>query len=289
MKEGLDKLELEIEKLNSKYEKVIEEVRAYQSKIDNAAYRRISKVEKEKEALVKEVEGFRAVFLRGTNEERESYLKLTDPDNWYITDDNDELLFVKDSTELKIASTISILNVLVEKISSIYPSPMGKSEGFERISFSILYPLIYANLGKESSEDLYLYKLPNGFDEVVRLGREFHIVLDKGVSGHLSHAENWSRFSGRIVEWWVDEMLPLVYDGREIHFSGVAPYTFEQMRMWSESREDRGLDFGEVYDAVNTSNKYLGRVISENGLKEFNNRVELGHFDFPTVSVEDLM
>lgn len=271
----LDKLSIEMEKSDSCYERMLHEVKDYKRKVNKGYEKRIKELEDEVEALNIKVAGFNNLFLKSDDDSREIFQKLNDPNNWYIEGDDGELLFVSDSTQLKIASTVSILDVLVREVAN---GPNGRCEGFERISFSILYPAIYSKLGQSSWDNLYLNKVPDSVDDIIKLGKEFHVAIDQEIPGHLTYRSNWEANCHKITNWWVKDMIPLIYDGVDLDLSDVEPYTFDQMKSWSESREDRGLEFGEVNDVIEISNKFLFEVISKNGLKELSSKIDTGYF-----------
>lgn len=276
MRSSLDKLVIEIEKSEACYEKMLYEIKDYRRKLNKIHDKRVKELEQEVEVLSRKVEGYDNILLSSDNSGREIHKKLNDPDNWYIKNDNGDLIFVSDSDQLKVASTVSILDVLVRELAN---GPHGRCEGFERISFSILYPAIYSKLGQTSGEKFYLTKVPNEIDEIIKLGKEFRSQIDREVPGHLTFRSNWNKNCKRITDWWIDSMIPLIYSGApDIDLSDVEPYSFEQMLSWSESREDRGLEFGEVNDVIETSNNLLFDVIPQNGLKELTSKIDSGYF-----------
>ena len=283
LRSSLDKAILEMDKSDSPYEKMLTELREYQKTVNKFYEKRIKELESEVEVLTKQVAGFTNLLLNSDNGDRETYQKLSDPNNWYVKDEDGDLVFVSDSTSLKIASTVSILDVLVREISI---GPDGNwSEGFERICFSILYPAIYSKLGQESGDKFYLTKVPESVDDIVMLGKEFHEEIFPEITGHLTHSQHWEKHCKTITDWWIDSMIPMIYFGVDLDLSDIEPYSCTQMKNWAESREDRGLEFGEVSDVIDISNRFLFEVIPQNGLKELSSKIDSGYFN----SIKDIL
>lgn len=242
LRTSLEDLALEVERIDNKFDKLDHESEMHRLRLVRTYERRLKLNEKEI---------------------RDSFLKDYFDSLKYSEEDQ-----VTTASVDKVANTASIMECFVNLISN-------GNEGFELMSRSVIFPCVYEKLLNSESGTYFLERVPEDASLMVDLGRDFVEKVSSKTNLYLSTESAWNQLSGEVQEWWKTEVLPFIYEHKEVDFSDPA-WSFSKMQDWREDRGTRETDFPSMYDVFYSLRTHREEVASVNGVNALEVEVRLG-------------
>ena len=162
--------------------------------------------------------------------------------------------------------TLSIFDSILFNISN-WSTAGDAAPDFELISQSILFPAVYERV-MNGNEDYILDSMPASALEVIRRGREWVKHLRQTCERALIDPAIWAQHQQAIVQWWLDDALPLIYDVRGDDWDDIEPFSQQEMIAWRDFPANRALSFPLIFDGMETVTKLSGEIRETSGIPE---------------------
>lgn len=174
-----------------------------------------------------------------------------------------------DSLSLKKATTLGIFEAILFQLYN-WSNQGDTASDFELISQAVLFPSVYERVMDGSNEAYFLDTVPDSALDVVNLGREW-IKKQRRENGlSLTSPPVWKQYIGTISDWWLNEALPLLYDGaKDPSWEFDEPYTQQEMIAWTDFPVNRPLAFPKIFDGKNLVDKYSDEYMDQSGIPNF--------------------
>ena len=233
IRNNLELLGTEIETLDTKLDKLVIESEIYRVKVEREMGREVKRLEKELEALRKQV-------TKTPNNEVEAA-----------------------EEDLKVASTIAIFECILRGICG------GTSEDFRLVSYAFLFPSVVERVIRGTEEAYYLEEMPASTELVIRRGQEYIAWIRNECDTHLTDPEAWEMFAIQVSDWWRNDALPLLYGSRDENWDIDEPLSYLEMMNWRDSPGDRPIQFSSVFDAYEIYKLHKDTVYKSSGARDF--------------------
>ena len=238
LKVSVEHFDAELEKLDTKFDALITQSEIYKNKLEREMGREVRRLERELSLLKKGLS-------------------------------NDKPKVSASGEELQIATTMSILEVILRSVSD-------GAEDFRLISESFLFPAVVERVVRGEEEAYFLDEVPASAKLIVERGRQYVSWIRETCETHLTDPLAWEEFSPQICDWWRNDALPLLYSSRDEQWDIDIPLSLQEMLLWRSSPADRPLHFSPVYDAYEIYKKNKDTVYESSGVRNF----ELKMFSF---------
>lgn len=238
LKISVEQFDAELEKLDTKFDNLITQSEIYKSKLEREMGREVRRLERELSLLRKGLS-------------------------------NQPVKATASGEELQIATTISILEVILRTISE-------GAEDFRLISESFLFPAVIERVVQGNEEAYFLDEIPASAKLVVERGREYVAWIRETCETHLTDPLAWEEYSPQVCDWWRNDALPLLYSSRDEQWDIDVPLSLQEMLLWRSSPADRPLHFSSIFDAYEIYKKNKDAVYESSGVRNF----ELKMFSF---------
>jgi hypothetical protein len=238
LKISVEQFDAELEKLDTKFDNLVTQSEIYKSKLEREMGREVRRLERELSLLRKGLS-------------------------------NQPVKATASGEELQIATTISILEVILRTISE-------GAEDFRLISESFLFPAVIERVVQGNEEAYFLEEIPASAKLVVERGREYVAWIRETCETHLTDPLAWEEYSTQVCDWWRNDALPLLYSSRDEQWDIDVPLSLQEMLLWRSSPADRPLHFSSIFDAYEIYKKNKDAVYESSGVRSF----ELKMFSF---------
>lgn len=228
---SMEQFNMEIERLELKLNKFISETEIFKERVKKEYNRELKKKEDELAVL------------------RRHIRRHSHSDSMFISADHFEEPEEDDS--LKIAKTVMILNTFISSISGI-------NDDFKMLSQAVIYKCVYCNL----MGDLEKYRIanvPDDVHEIVELGKVSAKALEEKFPYHVNSEEMWAEEMEIVEGAWKNDLLPAIYQYKEIQFPET-PLSYTEMMSWINNPSHRMEKFPEIEDAYRYFNHHLMEV-----------------------------
>lgn len=227
---SIDTFESALDQLDGKFDKILTEAEIYKTKLERDLSREIRRLEKELEAAKKSGP---VVPVLETPE-----------------------------SELRIASTISVFETLLYYICN-------QADDFKLASYSFLFPAVIERVLDGSEEAYYIDKVPDTMNLVINRGIEYVNWVREVSDTYLTDKETWETLVPEITNWWRNDALPLLYNGRDEQWDIDEPLSRLEMLSWRDNPAERPFQFSPIYDTYEIYRKHKEAVYEKSGLREF--------------------
>lgn len=242
LKVSVEYFDAELEKLDTKFDNLTTQSEIYKNKLDREVGREVRRLEREL-----------------------SLLKKAQP--------GENLRVSASGEELKIATTMSILEVILRSVSE-------GAEDFRLISESFLFPAVIERVVKGDEEAYFLDEMPTCAKLVVERGRQYVAWVRETCATHLTDPVAWEEYSSHVCDWWRNDALPLLYSSRDEQWDIDIPLSLQEMLLWRNSPADRPMQFSRVFDAYEIYRRNKDVVYESSGVRNF----ELQMFSFDSAN-----
>jgi hypothetical protein len=175
-----------------------------------------------------------------------------------------------DITAVARARTFAIFDAILFNISN-WSSTGDTAADFELISQSILFPVVYEQV-MSGPEGYLLDTVPPCALEVVRRGREWVKHLRRTCERSLVDPDVWTRYQPSVVEWWLNDALPLIYEYRNPEWDDLEAFSQQEMIAWRDFPANRALSFPLVFDGMEMVMRYRDEIRESSGIPELDRR-----------------
>lgn len=169
--------------------------------------------------------------------------------------------YTADDTELRIATSISIFETIIEHICE-------NSDDYKLMCYSVVYPLVYERINRAIPNYL-IDEVPSVADQVIHIGRQELVSIRKDCDMRLTDPDAWDYYKDRVFKWWVDFGLTLILNGQDKCWETDQPYSLLEMLKWKNEHDSRPLLFSKIYDVYEIYRKYRREVYIDSGLRDF--------------------
>jgi len=242
LKVSIEHFDAEVEKLDTKFDSLVTQSEIYKNKLEREMGREVRRLEREL-----------SILRKG------------------ITDEKPRA--VVSGQELRIATTMSILEVILRSVSE-------GAEDFRLISESFFFPAVVERVVQGNEDAYFLDEVPASATLVVDRGRKYVKWVRENCETHLTDPMAWSEYSPLICDWWRNDALPLLYSSRDEQWDIDVPLSLQEMLIWRDSPADRPLHFSSIFDAYEIYKKNKDLVYESSGVRNF----ELKMFSFNSVN-----
>lgn len=227
----VEAFDVELEKISAKFDNLTTQADIYKSKLERELGREVRRLERELALL-------RKSGLTG------------------------ELPVAASETELKVASTVSIINSILRLIC-------GDEDDFQLASEAFLFPSVIERLMTGADEAYFLTEVPASASLLVARGKEYVKWVRSEYSTHLTYPDAWKDAIEYIREWWANDALPMLYGARDEQWDIDMPLSLAEMMSWRDCPADRPLNFAPIFDAYEIYRKHKDTVYETTGLRKF--------------------
>jgi hypothetical protein len=242
LKVAIEHFDAEVEKLDTKFDNLVTQSEIYKNKLEREMGREVRRLEREL-----------SILKKGITDERPRT--------------------VVSGQELRIATTMSILEVILRSVSE-------GAEDFRMISESFFFPAVVERVVQGNEEAYFLDEVPASAALVVERGRKYVKWVRETCETHLTDPLAWNEYSPMICDWWRNDALPLLYSSRDEQWDIDVPLSLQEMLIWRDSPADRPLHFSSIFDAYEIYKKNKDLVYESSGVRNF----ELKMFSFNSVN-----
>ncbi len=162
--------------------------------------------------------------------------------------------------------TFAIFDAILFNISN-WSSTGDTAPDFELVSQSILFPVVYEQV-MNGPEGYILDTVPPSAMEVIRRGREWVKHLRGTCERSLVDPSVWTEHQPAIVQWWLNDALPLIYDYRNPEWDDYEPFSQQEMIAWRDFPANRALSFPLIFDGMETVTRYREEIREMSGIPE---------------------
>jgi len=232
LKIHLEFLDAELEKISTKFDKVVTQAEIFKAKVQRESNREIRRLQQEIVNLKKQVPGESSGAQIASNQ------------------------------ELQVASTIAIFESLLRFICE-------GADDFRLMSYSYLFPAVFERVVTGEQEAYMLETLPESAAIVIQQGKEYVQWVRSDCDVHLTDPEAWNVYAEEICNWWRNTALPLIYGSRDDRWDTDEPLTLLEMLSWRDDPADRALMMPYAFDAYEIYKNNKDAVFERTGLREF--------------------
>jgi hypothetical protein len=236
VKTSLEVVSTELDTLDLRLNKLVTESEIYRAKVDREMGRQVRRLEKELEALRKQVSSVSPT--------------LASPEE-----------------DLKIASTVAIIECLLRAICG------NGGEDFRLISYAFIFPAVIERVVGGNEEAYFLEEVPAASDVIVRRGQEYISWIRGECETHLTDPEAWGVYSSQVSDWWRNDALPLLYGSRDENWDIDEPLSYLEMMSWRDDPGDRPLQFSSVFDAYEIYRRHKDEVYKSSGVNDYDLKI----------------
>jgi hypothetical protein len=173
--------------------------------------------------------------------------------------------------------TFAIFDAILFNISN-WSTTGDTAADFELVSQSILFPVVYEQV--MSGPDGYLLDtVPTSSLEVIRRGREWVRHLRQTCQRSLVDPDIWQQYQPKIVEWWLNDALPLIYEYRNPEWDDFEAFSQQEMIAWRDFPANRALSFPLIFDGMETVSRYREEIRETSGIPELDKKAMLTRLD----------
>jgi hypothetical protein len=162
--------------------------------------------------------------------------------------------------------TFAIFDAILFSISN-WSTSGDTAPDFELVSQSILFPVVYEQV-MNGPEGYLLDTVPTSALEVVRRGREWVRHLRQTCERSLIDPDVWHRYQPAVVEWWLNDALPLIYEYRNPEWDDFEAFSQQEMIAWRDFPANRALSFPLIFDGMETVTRYRDEIRESSGIPE---------------------
>lgn len=174
-----------------------------------------------------------------------------------------------ESLTLKKATTLGIFDAILFQLYN-WSNSGDTASDFEMMSQAVLFPSVYERVMDGDNEAYFLDKVPDSALDVVNLGREFIKKQRKENGLSLSSPTVWKQYMPIVSDWWLNEALPLLYDGaKDPSWEFDEPYSQQEMVAWRDFPAGRPLAFPKICDGESIADSYSSKYMDQSGIPEF--------------------
>ena len=173
--------------------------------------------------------------------------------------------------------TLSIFDTILFSISN-WSTAGDAAPDFELISQSILFPVVYEQV-VSGNEDYILDSMPACALEVIHRGREWVRHLRQNCDRSLVDPVVWAQYQNSIVQWWLNDALPLIYDVRGEDWDDIEPFSQQEMIAWRDFPAQRPLSFPLIFDGMETVTRLRNEIRETSGIPELDKKATQTRLD----------
>lgn len=173
--------------------------------------------------------------------------------------------------------TFAIFDAILFNISN-WSVAGDTAPDFELVSQSILFPVVYEQV-MNGPEGYLLDTVPSSALEIVRRGREWVRHLRQTCERSLVDPDIWNMYQPKIVEWWLNDALPLIYEYRHPDWDDFEAFSQQEMIAWRDFPANRALSFPLIFDGMETVNRYREEIRETSGIPELDKKALLTRLD----------
>ena len=229
LKVQIETFDAELEKIDIKFDNLVTQSEIYKAKLEREMGREVKRLERELDLLRKQI-------AKGT------------------------FTLEPSTNELKVASTIAILDSLLRHISR-------DADDFRIASESFLFPSVFERI--LTHPDYLIEEIPSCMDTVIQRGREYVEWVRKEYYTHLTNPTTWEDAIPYLAEWWRNDALPMIYGARDEQWDLDEPLTLPEMMVWRDNPAERPLQFPSIFDAFEIYERNKDAIMVSSGLSEF--------------------
>ena len=231
LKVQVEMFDAELEKIDNKFDNILTQAEIYKAKLDREVGRDVRRLERE------------LMLLRKSSPSTEDCK-------------------IPSSVEVKVASTVAILDSLLRHISQ-------EADDFRMASEAFLFPAVYERVMANTEEAYFLEEVPASMDLLVERGRAYVMWAQEEFYTHLTNPATWEEATPVIAEWWRNDALPLLYGARDEQWDLDVPLSLQEMMVWRDSPADRPVHFSAVFDALELYQTHKDAIFESSGLKDY--------------------
>lgn len=230
LKIQIEVFDSEIEKIEDKFDKVLQQAEIYKSKLERELGREVRRLERE--------------------------LTLSRKGDPIVEKP------VASEKELSVARTVGILDSILRLMSE------GAAD-FKLMSEAILFPAVIERVMAGDEEAYFVDEVPHSAEIIIARGREYVAWIRSEYETHLTDPETWEKAIDVVTTWWKNDALPLFYGCRDDQWDIDVPLTLQEMLIWQEEPGERPISFPAIFDAYEIYNKNKDVIYEDTGLRQF--------------------
>jgi hypothetical protein len=171
-----------------------------------------------------------------------------------------------DVSSIAKGRTLAVFDSILFNISN-WSTAGDTAPDFELASQAILFPTVYEQV--MGGDDEYLLDaVPPAALEIIRRGREWVRHLRQECELSLMDPAAWSSYQPAIVEWWLNDALPLIYGEHGSGWEDIESFAQQEMIAWRDFPANRALSFPLIFDGMETMKRYHTEIRETSGISK---------------------